>query len=200
MYKVKTNNKTSKKITNKVDFVNLDGFLMPSKKQYFIINSERIKDIKVVDNELIKAMVSKKVKAKYKRLIAKITELFLDEDGGCGIYNVRPIICRTHGICYYSDDAEHKICDKIPSYMNNKDNMLDIDEYKMEIASVGNYRKNGKGVALFRRKYPIFYFMKIYFENGRTVTDYFKHPVIHNILHGKEEMLYDCICNFNGIK
>ena len=78
--------------------------------------------------------------------------------------------------------------------------MLDIDEYKMEIASVGNYRKNGKGVALFRRKYPIFYFMKIYFENGRTVTDYFKHPVIHNILHGKEEMLYDCICNFNGIK
>ena len=81
MYKVKTNNKASKKIINKVDFVNLDGFLMPSKKQYFIINSERIKDIKVVDNELIKAMVSKKVKAKYKRLIAKITELFLDEDG-----------------------------------------------------------------------------------------------------------------------
>lgn len=81
MYKVKTNNKASKKIINKVDFVNLDGFLMLSKKQYFIINSERIKDIKVVDNELIKAMVSKKVKAKYKRLIAKITELFLDEDG-----------------------------------------------------------------------------------------------------------------------
>ena len=81
MYKVKTNNKASKKIINKVDFDNLDGFLMPSKKQYFIINSERIKDIKVVDNELIKAMVSKKVKAKYKRLIAKITELFLDEDG-----------------------------------------------------------------------------------------------------------------------
>ena len=81
MYKVQTNNKASKKIINKVDCVNLDGFLMPSKKQYFIINSERIKDIKVVDNELIKAMVSKKVKAKYKRLIAKITELFLDEDG-----------------------------------------------------------------------------------------------------------------------
>ena len=98
------------------------------------------------------------------------------------------------------DDAEHKICDKIPSYMNNKDNMLDIDEYKMEIASVGNYRKNGKGVVLFRRKYPIFYFMKIYFENGRTVADYFKHPVIHNILHGNEEMLYDCICNFNCIR
>ena len=53
--------------------------------------------------------------------------VFLDEDGACGIYNVRPIICRTHGICYYSDDAEHKICDKIPSYMNNKDNMLDIE-------------------------------------------------------------------------
>lgn len=42
--------------------------------------------------------------------------------------------------------------------------------------------------------------MKIYFENGRTVADYFKHPVIHNILHGNEEMLYDCICNFNGIR
>ena len=66
MYKVKTNNKTSKKITNKVDFVNLDGFLMPSKKQYFIINSERIKDIKVVDNELIKAMVRKKLRPNIK--------------------------------------------------------------------------------------------------------------------------------------
>ena len=39
---------------------------MPSKKQYFIINSERIKDIKVVDNELIKAMVSKKLKPNIK--------------------------------------------------------------------------------------------------------------------------------------
>lgn len=66
MYKVKTNNKASKKIINKVDFVNLDGFLMPSKKQYFIINSERIKDIKVVDNELIKAMVSKKLRPNIK--------------------------------------------------------------------------------------------------------------------------------------
>lgn len=123
--------------------------------------------------------------------------VFLDEGGGCCIYDARPIICRTHGVCYYSRDSEHKICDKIPDNINNKDNMLNIDDYRMEIANVGNYRKKGNGKVLCRRKYPIFYFMKMYFGNGRTVADYFKHPVIHNILHGNEELLYDCICNFN---
>lgn len=126
--------------------------------------------------------------------------VFLGEDGGCSIYNVRPIICRTHGVCCYSDDVEHKICDKIPSFINHKENMLDIDNYKMEIANVGNYRKKGKDLVLYRRKYPIFYFMKMYFGTGKTIVDYFKHPVIHNILHSNEEMLYDWICKFNGIK
>ena len=37
MYKVKTNNKASKKIINKVDFVNLDGFLMPSKRNNILL-------------------------------------------------------------------------------------------------------------------------------------------------------------------
>ncbi len=60
--------------------------------------------------------------------------------------------------------------------------------------------KNGKGVWHCLEGNIPFLFMKIYFENGRTVADYFKQPVIHNILHGNEEMLYDCICNFNGIR
>lgn len=126
--------------------------------------------------------------------------VFVDADGGCSIYNVRPIICRTHGVCYYSDDVEHKICDEIPSLVNNKENMLNIDKYKMDIVNVGNYRKKGRDFVLYRRKYPIFYFMKIYFGDGRTITDYFKHPVVYNILHSTEDMLYDYICQINGIK
>lgn len=126
--------------------------------------------------------------------------VFLDEGGECSIYNVRPLICRTHGVCCYSDDIEHKVCDRIPSLISNKENMLEIDKYKMEIVSIGDYRRKGKELVLYRRKYPIFYFMKIYFGDGRDITDYFRFPVIHNILHSTEDMLYDCICQINGIK
>lgn len=42
--------------------------------------------------------------------------------------------------------------------------------------------------------------MKLYFGDGRTLTEYFKHPVIYNILHGTQDQLYDAICYVNHIK
>lgn len=126
--------------------------------------------------------------------------VFLGEDGGCSIYTVRPIICRMHGVCYASDNIDYKVCDKIPSIINNKDNMLDIDKYKREIESIGNYSKKGKDLILYTRRYPIFYFMKIHFGTGKKIVDFFKNPVIHNVLHSNEEMLYDFSCDFYGIK
>lgn len=125
--------------------------------------------------------------------------VFLDEEGGCSIYEVRPLICRTHGLCYYSEDVEHKICDKIPSLFSNKDNMMPLDKYKDDIFNIRNYRKEGEKI-IHRRMFPIFYFMKLYFGDGRTLAEYFKFPVVYNILHGTEEQLYDWIYNFNFAK
>lgn len=126
--------------------------------------------------------------------------VFLDNDGSCSVYEVRPLICRNFGVCYYSKEVEHKICDKIPSYLDNKDNMMSIDKYSESITNLNFYRKKDKDSVIYRRQYPIFYFMKLYFGDGRTLTEYFKHPVIYNILHGTEDQLYDAICYVNHIK
>lgn len=91
MYIVKHNsNNLNNKTITKLDFVNLDGFVMPSKNKYFLINSERITDIKIIDETLIVTIISKKVKRKYQRLIKELTNLFIEEndDEGSAMHQV----------------------------------------------------------------------------------------------------------------
>jgi len=86
MYKVK-NNIHKGKITNDIDFINLDGFVMPSRKKYFMIDGEKITGIKIVQNDLIGSIVSKTVSKKYKKLVKEITELLVDDDESEGSMN-----------------------------------------------------------------------------------------------------------------
>ena len=79
MYKV-NNNIQKGKITNNIDFINLDGFIMPSRKKYFMIDGEKITGIKIVQNDFIGSVVTKTVSKKYKKLIKEITELLVDDD------------------------------------------------------------------------------------------------------------------------
>ena len=86
MYKVK-NNTHKGKIINDIDFINLDGFVMPSKKKYFMIDGEKITDIKIVRSELVGNIVSNTVSKKYKKLIKEITDLLVDDDESEGSMN-----------------------------------------------------------------------------------------------------------------
>lgn len=86
MYKVK-NNTHKGKIINDIDFINLDGFVMPSKKKYFMIDGEKITDIKIVRSELVGNLVSNTVSKKYKKLIKEITDLLVDDDESEGSMN-----------------------------------------------------------------------------------------------------------------
>lgn len=87
MYKV--NNKKIKKgkITTKINIINLDGYVMHTKNKYFIIEGEKIIDIKVIDKGLINSVVSEIVEKKFKKLIQEITELFINEDDSEGSMN-----------------------------------------------------------------------------------------------------------------
>ena len=58
----------------------LDGFMMPSRKNGFKINNQVIKDVKVVNKKLASPLVSKKIINKYNRLIAILTELLISDD------------------------------------------------------------------------------------------------------------------------
>ena len=87
MYRV--NNKKAKKgkMTTKINIINLDGYVMHTKNKYFIIEGEKVTDIKVINKTLINSVVTEIVEKKFKKLIEEITELFISEDDSEGSMN-----------------------------------------------------------------------------------------------------------------
>ena len=74
------NNSKKKKITLKEDLINIDGFLMASKRKVFKINGAEIREIKVVNKKFANPLVYKKVLQKYNMLINLLTDLLVSDD------------------------------------------------------------------------------------------------------------------------
>lgn len=68
------------KLVDKMELVELTGFMMASRSKVFKINGCEIKEIKVINKKLANPLVSKKVLKKYNKLIAYLTELLIDDD------------------------------------------------------------------------------------------------------------------------
>lgn len=74
-------NKTKKgKTAIKEEIINVDGFLMASKRKVFKINGAEIREIKVVNKKLANPLVYKKVLQKYNILINLLTDLLVSDD------------------------------------------------------------------------------------------------------------------------
>lgn len=81
MYSVgNMNYKNTGKLVDKMELVELTGFMMASRSKVFKINDCNIKEIKVINKRLANPLVSKKVLKKYNKLIAYLTELLIDDD------------------------------------------------------------------------------------------------------------------------
>lgn len=81
-YKINRNGK------KKIKCCRLDtpsGYPMASKNHKFVVSDMEVKNILVIDEEMISTLISKKVKAKYDKLIKTLTELLIsdDETGSC---------------------------------------------------------------------------------------------------------------------
>lgn len=87
MYKVSNKKNKNGKITTKINIIDLDGYVMHTKNKYFIIEGEKITDIKVINKVLINSVVTEIVEKKFKKLIQEITELFISEDDSEGSMN-----------------------------------------------------------------------------------------------------------------
>ena len=87
MYKVNNKKMNKGKITTKINILNLDGYIMHTKNKYFIIEGEKVSDIKIINKILINSVVSEIVEKKFKKLIQEITELFINEDDSEGSMN-----------------------------------------------------------------------------------------------------------------
>lgn len=94
----------------------------------------------------------------------------------CDVYEVRPIICREHGICSFSNEFDYKICSQILSMKDNSNNMVNIDELIDDEICLEKYSSNKYRTCIVRRKYPIFYYFKIYFSET-DLEMYINHPI-----------------------
>lgn len=83
MYSVNKEKKKSKKKVE-YDFINIEGFFLPTKNKKFKISGQTIREIKIIDKELAQPVVSKKVQKLYSKLIALLTELLISDDGENG--------------------------------------------------------------------------------------------------------------------
>lgn len=127
--------------------------------------------------------------------------VFLNDDASCSIYEVRPIICRTYGLCYRSSmQDDYNICSKIPCLKDAKKNMLCIDKYNDIINSAYLYKDKNGNSTIMRRQYPIFYFIRMYFNDEKSVYEYFKHPTIYGILQSKKENFYSYLRSLYHLK
>jgi hypothetical protein len=87
MYSVSnTKFKNKGKMLDKTELIDINGFMMSSKSKVFKINGSDIKEIKIVNKKLANPLVSKKVLAKYEKLIILLTELLIDDDSSGDSY------------------------------------------------------------------------------------------------------------------
>ncbi len=80
MYSINNKKKNKGKLIDKAELIDIDGFLMASKRKIFKINGCDIREINVVDKDLATPIASRKVTKIYEKLIARLTELLIDDD------------------------------------------------------------------------------------------------------------------------
>ncbi|GED73027.1 hypothetical protein BRE01_67290 [Brevibacillus reuszeri] len=85
------------------------------------------------------------------------------ENGACRIYEIRPAICRTHGVSHRSDNLEDvEICEHIPSSKENSKRTPDIAQFTERIRNLSTIEYELKQMPI--RMYPIVYWLKMMFN------------------------------------
>lgn len=126
--------------------------------------------------------------------------IFLDYNGSCSVYSVRPFICRLHGVSYEDFEPDHRICTKIPSSKANMHNMTNISEFMNEVHGFEYLKSNKYNCVISRRKYPIFYFIKIYFENGQDLEKYLDFSIRKMLFNYPKEKFVNTLIDIYKIK
>ena len=72
--------KNKKKMLDKAELMDIDGFLMGSKNRVFKINNCNIREIKVVNKKLANPLVSKKVFKEFEKLVVFLANVLVDDD------------------------------------------------------------------------------------------------------------------------
>ena len=118
--------------------------------------------------------------------------IFLNERNECSIYKVRPLVCRTHGVAYFLEDENNRICSKLEISNNNKDKFVDLTTYIDEMGRLSLLRVGRKVIS--RRPYPIFYWFCYLKENNISLKQFRKTTLYNRVASMSEnEMIEDLL-------
>lgn len=100
---------------------------------------------------------------------------FLDtETGACKVYDVRPFVCRSHGVSHInklggipvpSEDAA--VCNKILSRIENEKITPDVSDLKDQQHWTSHPYDQRYDAEVTIREYPIFYYFKIIYNKSK---------------------------------
>lgn len=106
--------------------------------------------------------------------------MFLDEDShSCTIYDVRPLICRIHGVSIIDDKSDVIPCSKQKNILSNKENLVDLRSYYDRFTSFMLMKYHNK--IIFRRPFPLFYLFNFVFEDGLKIEDFHETLMFYKI-------------------
>lgn len=116
--------------------------------------------------------------------------IFLDrESQSCMIYEIRPLICRIHGVSLVDPENDNEVCSKIPSILSMSNKLVDLHHLREDI---GSFTLIGTGnKKILRRPYPIFYYMNMVFENVSNIEEFSKTQMYNRITLYSEEGYID---------
>lgn len=83
---------------------------------------------------------------------------FLHSEGYCSIYAFRPLICRTTGSAYTTDEDLAEVCELIPSSIQAQAWQADLTDLEEEIWSISELTTlSTEDEIIALRQYPLFY-------------------------------------------
>lgn len=112
--------------------------------------------------------------------------IFLDENGCCLIYEVRPLACRIYGVGYPNLREDHKPCAKIPNVFSAPDKFVNLTKYEEELYHFLFFKY--KDEIIIRRPAPLFYFFNLVFQDIGIIGRITETDLYHDMIRCDERM------------
>ena len=103
---------------------------------------------------------------------------FLHSEGYCSIYAFRPLVCRTTGSAYTTDEDLAEVCELIPSSIKAQAWQADLTDLEESIWNAGELSTlNTSEEIIALRQYPLFYHMYELFCTSKEEASIFSNPL-----------------------
>jgi Fe-S-cluster containining protein len=111
--------------------------------------------------------------------------LFLDEEGRCTIYEVRPLICRIYGAGRVSWMGNSRPCTHLPPLHTARDRYADLSGFEETFGRYAFLEYDGQYI--MRRPVPLFYYFHLLFKDPERPAELLQTPWYRNLTELDDE-------------